>query len=96
MNNGRRGNLTNFDRRTEAEAIRDNLPRHHNGRFGFNIYRVSSGEDDEFARFIQKLTAHAHAELDRDDTGDQIRDMLDWNVQDEPDLRGATIGEVRG
>lgn len=93
---GRRGELTDFGRKTEAEAIRDTLRKSHDGKWGFNIYRVDYSSDQNFSRFVELLTAHATVALDYDDTGEAVKHLLDWNVQDnKTDLNGATIGEVR-
>ena len=88
--------MTEAGKKTLAEAIRDRLPKSHDGRFGFPIFRVSYDDDTAFARFIELLTAHANAGLDEDDTGDQIKDLLHWDIwNDEAQLRGASIDQVR-
>jgi hypothetical protein len=97
MNRGRRGELVEFGRKTEAEAIRDDLDRHPDGKFGFTVYRVEYGNDADFAVFIDRLTAHAHAKLDDDDTGDQIKDLLQWDIRDDAtELDGVSLERVRG
>ncbi|KAK3704507.1 hypothetical protein LTR37_013790 [Vermiconidia calcicola] len=92
----RRGQLTDAGRKTEAEAIRDTLPRNHDGKWGFRIYRVNYDSDKDFARFVELLTAHANLALDEDDSGDEIRHLLSWDIQDsEAELSGASIDQVR-
>ena len=96
MDNERRGETCDFGRKTQAEAIRDSLYHHHDGKFGFRIYRVTYGNDKDFAEFLNLLTAYANSELDGDDTGDEIRHLLDWDVQDnEWEWSGASMNEVR-
>jgi hypothetical protein len=96
MNRGRRGELVEFGRKTEAEAIRDILDRHPDGIFGFIIYRVAYGNDAEFAQFVDRLTAYAHVKLDEDDTGDQIKPHLQFDIRDDADqLEGASLESVR-
>lgn len=82
--------------KTQAEAIRDSLHRTHNGKFGFTIYRVAYGNDEDFAHFLEILTANANYHLDNDDTGDEIRHLLEWDVRDnQSQLDGASISQVR-
>ncbi|KAK3720652.1 hypothetical protein LTR37_003702 [Vermiconidia calcicola] len=93
---GCRGQLTDAGRKTEAEAIRDTLSRNHDGKFGFRIYRVNYESDADFSRFVDVLTAHANFALDEHDTGDEIRHLLTWDIQDsEAELSGASTDQVR-
>ena len=93
----RRGELTDFGRKTEVEAIRDRIHRTtKDGKVGFTVYRVAYGNDEDFTRFLELLTAHVHAQLDEDDCGDDVKLLLDWNVQDdEAELNGASINQIR-
>ena len=77
-------------------SIRDSPWRNNDGKFGFTIYRVTYGNDEDFARFLELLTAHLHARLDRDKNGHEIKDFLHWDVRDnESELSNATINDVR-
>ena len=85
-----------FGHKTQAEAIRDSLYRTHNGKFGFTIYRVAYGNDEDFARFLQILTANANDQFNNDDTRNEIRHLLEWDVRDnQAELDGASISQVR-
>lgn len=96
QNTQRRGYLTEHDTKTEAEAIRDSLEDYHDGKRGLTAYRVDYSNEEDFLRFMELLTRYARVNLDNDDTGDQIKGLLDWNVQDnKTEFEGATINEVR-
>ncbi|KAK6392156.1 hypothetical protein LTR65_003928 [Meristemomyces frigidus] len=80
-----------FGRKTEAQVIYDTISHNHDGRFGFTVYRCVYGNDEEWSRFMERLTAHAHADLDRDPYGHLVKPLIVWNVQDnETELDGQS------
>lgn len=83
--------------KTECQVISEWLPHHHDGKFGYVIYRCVYGDDDEWACFIQRLKEYVHAALDRQsDDGHMIKDCLAWDVQEnQTELNGASKTEVR-
>lgn len=71
-------------------------PRWHSRPFGFVIYRCVYGNDAEWGRFMDLLTAAAHEGLDKDPHGSQIREKFSWIVKDnKAELDGATKNAIR-
>ena len=88
--------MSSLGGKTPSRAIRDQIGRNHDGKFGLTIYRCVYGDDEKWSRFVERLTAHANAALDRDTDGQAIKHLLDWNIQDnEAELNGLSKNEIR-
>lgn len=49
---------------TEAEELSRMLKRHHDGNFGFTVYRTFYGEQADWNLFVDRLTQHCHLSMD--------------------------------
>lgn len=89
-------NMPLFGRETEAQVILDALPDYHDGTFGYVVYRTVYGNDEEWGRFMDRLSQYANAALDRAPDGVNIKDSFQWDVRENrEELEGASIAEVR-
>lgn len=81
---------------TDAEIIRGRLPDHHDGKFGYAVYRCTYESDEQWVRFVETLRSHCHARIDRDEHGSEFRDFFTLDVhEDKGRLNGACKNEVR-
>ena len=74
--------------------VRGKLERFPDAKFGFVVYRCTYGDDESWQRFMQYLTAQTRARLETEDVSD-LFDRLDWSVQEDQSLDGASMEEVR-
>lgn len=70
------------------------------GAWGFMIYRCTYKSDEEWSRFLQILDATVREALEAEDEVEDegyvgLMDTLDWSVQEDPELEGASKNEVR-
>lgn len=81
---------------TTAEQIQDLLSFYRLQRWGFVIYRCTYGNDDAWASFMRHLNQKTK-QLVLTDTYDSptLAGSLDWNVQEDQSLDGASKDEVR-
>ncbi|KAK4505308.1 hypothetical protein PRZ48_003271 [Zasmidium cellare] len=80
----------------DCERISRSLNRHHDGKFGFVVWRCSYANDADWARFMERLTKHVHTQIDADPLGHKIKDHFAWDIMDnKEDLDGATKEQVR-
>ena len=81
---------------TTAEQIQDLLSFYRLQRWGFVIYRCTYGNDDAWASFMRHLNQRTkqHVLTDTYDSPN-LAGSLDWNVQEDQSLDGASKDEVR-
>ncbi|KAF2165149.1 hypothetical protein M409DRAFT_56035 [Zasmidium cellare ATCC 36951] len=81
----------------DSVHIEVELANHHDGNFGFAIYRCVYGDEEAWKHFVERMIAHAHARLDSTETGRQIKDRFAWDIMDDKEkLDGASKEQVRG
>jgi len=80
---------------TATERIEDLLHYYGLRKWGFFVYHCTYGDDEGWARSIKYLNQRKDYILkDRYQCHD-LADRLDWNVQSDPSLNGASKDEVR-
>lgn len=80
---------------SEAREVLDRLCHHHDGKIGYVVYRCVYGDDEEWFRFMERLTAYVHVSLDDDDDCKELKENLAWIVQEDvTSLDGASKAEV--
>lgn len=65
---------------TDAEIVRDRLSEHHDGKYGYAVYRCTYESDELWSRSVETLRSHCHARIDRDEHGSEIRDSFTLDV----------------
>ena len=78
----------------DCDVIRDELAAYPNNKLGFVIYRLTYKDDAEWARFMEYLNKCTRQGLENDDEGALFK-HIDWSVQEDPTLEGATMPQVR-
>ena len=76
------------------EGLRATLEAYPDAKWGFVIYRCTYADDAEWDRFISYLNIRTRLRLEEDGIGD-LFSRIDWNVQHDPSLEGASMGKVR-
>ena len=81
---------------TEAEKIYDTLSKHHNGKFGYVIFRCTYRDDAEWEQFMLRLSEYVNAGLAYYEKTDIVKDLFEWTViEDKAALQVTTINTVR-
>lgn len=80
---------------TEAERITDLLNFYRLRRWGFVIYRCTYGDDVAWSRFLDHLNKRKDYVLEDCYCTPELAASIDWNVQEDPALDGASKDEVR-
>lgn len=81
---------------SEAIGIREHLDRHHDGKFGYVVYRCVYGDDAKWARFLERLTTFTNTGFRENEDGEIIKPYFAWDVRDdEEELQGASKAKVR-
>lgn len=80
---------------SETERITDLMQFYGLQKWGFVIYRCTYGDNDAWDRFMTHMNARKDAVV-RDFYGDEdLAQRLDWSVQQDVSLEGASKDEVR-
>lgn len=79
---------------SEVSRIRAELRTAPNAKWGFVIYRCTYYDDEKWKAFMQILNGHAFHSLTFEHAEDLMA-SLDWAVQEDPSLDGASKDEVR-
>ena len=83
-------------KKSEPEKIRDGLPRYHDDKFGFAIYRCVYGNDHDWQRFIEKMTQYVRHGICYYEESKDMMDHFTWDIfENEQELSGASKSEVR-
>lgn len=80
---------------TEAERITDLLDFYRLRRWGFVIYRCTYDDDAAWSRFLDHLNKRKDYVLKDCYCTPELAARIDWNVQEDPALGGASKDEVR-
>ncbi|KAF7190961.1 hypothetical protein HII31_08120 [Pseudocercospora fuligena] len=89
-NPGRKGDFS------DCGAILRELHKHHDGKFGYVIYRITYDNNEEWEHFMERLWEFAAAALEFALRGHEVEDRFEWDVRDDAAvLSGATKSEVR-
>ncbi|KAF2175366.1 hypothetical protein K469DRAFT_756269 [Zopfia rhizophila CBS 207.26] len=78
----------------ENEQIRAKLERYPDAKLGFVVYRCAYKDDAEWNQFMEYLNTHTRHNLESGGIGD-LYSRLDWNVQQDLSLDGASKKKVR-
>lgn len=78
----------------DCDSIREELAKYPDNKLGFVIYRLTYKDDSEWTRFMDWLNKCVREGLEEEDEGD-IFEYVDWTVQEDPQLEGATMSQVR-
>lgn len=78
----------------EYTRLRDKLLRYPDAKFGFIVYRCTYDNEPDWAKFMKFLDAHVQWKLEKYGIGD-LYSRLDWTVQEDPELEGASEEEIR-
>ncbi|KAI7153368.1 hypothetical protein KC349_g8403 [Hortaea werneckii] len=84
-----------FSNKTPAKRVEDLLKFYRLPKWGFIVFRCTYGDDARWARFMARLNTHKDHILREVYDKPELTDALDWNVQEDLSLGGATKGEVR-
>lgn len=83
----------------ETDIINEYLADHPTGKWGFVIYRCTYAAastartaDEEWAAFMAILNARVSEYLEEEQ---ELMASLDWSVQEDRELEGASTKEVR-
>ena len=63
--------------------------------YGFRIYRATYGDDEKWERFMTYFKANVERTLSQDDRYKDQLPRVDYTVQSDVDLDGATVDQVR-
>lgn len=83
-----------FKMPSDSQHVRKLLSYRGQEKWGFIIYRCTYKDDAQWARFMELLNEWTQKNLESDKALD-LMDSLDWNVQDDPKLDGASQEEIR-
>lgn len=82
--------------RTHAQKIKEHLSKHHDGKFGYEVYRCTYESDEQWSLFLETLRLHCYARIDLDEHGSEIRDFFTLDVHDDKErFDGVSKSEVR-
>ncbi|KAI6796384.1 hypothetical protein KC363_g6156 [Hortaea werneckii] len=84
-----------FSNTTPAERVEDLLKFYGLSKWGFVVYRCTCGDDARWARFMTRLNTNKDHVLREIYHKPELADALEWSVQEDPSLDGATKDEVR-
>lgn len=81
----------------EVADILASLPKHHDGNFGFVIYRCTYDDDEKWNQFRRKLQGFVDVRIARRVGGETLKHRFAWDVREDSSLyKDATTSEVRG
>jgi len=75
------------------DRVRGILEMYPDAKFGFMVYRCTYDNEENWNRFMEFLNAQAKGTLVEEEAED-LFDRLDWNLQEDQSLDGATMKEV--
>ena len=76
---------------TNANWLAKKLPRYHDQKFGFAVYRIVYGNDAEWSEFMRRLTGYAEFQFSLDRHGDLMKNNFTWDImEDRSQLEGAS------
>lgn len=78
----------------DCDLIREELTNYPDNKLGFVIYRLTYKDDSEWARFMDWFNKRVRQILEDEGEGDLLA-HIDWTVQEDPQLEGATPSQVR-
>ncbi|OAG07940.1 uncharacterized protein CC84DRAFT_1161985 [Paraphaeosphaeria sporulosa] len=78
----------------DREIIREQLAVYPDNKFGFVVYRLAYRDDSEWARFMDWLNRRVRQVL-KNEGEDDLFTHIDWTVQEDTQLEGATTSQVR-
>ncbi|KAK7191171.1 hypothetical protein PSPO01_02480 [Paraphaeosphaeria sporulosa] len=78
----------------DCEIIREQLAVYPDNKFGFVVYRLAYRDDSEWARFMDWLNRRVRQVL-KNEGEDDLFTHIDWTVQEDTQLEGATTSQVR-
>jgi hypothetical protein len=76
------------------DDMRDDLSAFPKRKLGFILYRCTYSHDEKWSRFMSYHNTHTRARLEEAGVG-EFFEKLDWNVQERPELGGASDSAVR-
>lgn len=76
------------------DRIRTFLEQNPDAKLGFVVYRCTYSSDADWARFMSYLNAQTRSNLENSEMGDLVS-RVDWNVQQDASLDGASFEDVR-
>lgn len=79
-----------------ASEILELIDLHHDGKWGFVVYRCTYDDDTQWTAFMARLTAFAMAGLNKEEENHKIKDTFAWTVQeDEIKFDNASKDQIR-
>lgn len=69
--------------KSHAQKIKQQLSKHHDGKYGYSVYRCTYESDEEWSRFLETLRSHCYARIDLDEHGSEVRDSFTLDVHDD-------------
>jgi hypothetical protein len=78
----------------QCDDVRTALGDEPNRKWGFVIYRCTYDDDAAWERFMAHLNTRTRLSLESYKDGD-LFPRIDWSVQQDPSLDGASVEEVR-
>lgn len=78
----------------DADNIRKTLGEHHDGNYGYVVYRCVYGNDKQWEDFIARLTEYVN--VSQQWSGDDLSGCFKWTImEDESKYKDATKDEIR-